>query len=137
MSNREIDAITFLLEQRHVLDAVSQMPLCRMKRLIVHPLFDELLAFIRAERLARNLDLQPVLFVEEYIRRTPPEEINPPELLRGDDLMALGLQPGPRFRDLLTAVRDAQLNGEIGTREEAIALVKQLQQNAAENGNGA
>jgi len=44
----------------------------------------------------------------------------------GDDLKAIGLDPGPLFGDLLTTLRDARLNGTVNTRDEEIALVRQL-----------
>ncbi len=50
----------------------------------------------------------------------------PPRLLSGDDLCALGLRPGPEFRRLLTAVEEAQWEGQVTTREEALALVRRL-----------
>jgi len=49
-----------------------------------------------------------------------------PRLLSGDDLCALGLAPGPEFRRLLTAVEEAQWEGQVATREEALALVRRL-----------
>ncbi|MFZ2088603.1 MAG: hypothetical protein WAU47_08515, partial [Desulfobaccales bacterium] len=49
-----------------------------------------------------------------------------PRLLTGDDLCALGLMPGPEFRRLLTAVEEAQWEGAVATRDEALALVRQL-----------
>jgi poly(A) polymerase len=49
-----------------------------------------------------------------------------PRLLNGDDLCALGLQPGPAFRRLLTAVEEAQWEGQVTSREEALALVRRL-----------
>lgn len=127
MSNNETDHITWLLAHRHALDEAPQLPLSRLKRLIVQPGFRDLLALVRVERLARNLDLQSVIFVEEYVRRTPAEEIDPPELLGGHDLIALGLSPGPEFREILKAVRDAQLNGDISSKAEAIALAERMQ----------
>ena len=63
--------------------------------------------------------MQPVLFVEEYLARTPQSIIDPPPLITGDDLKQLGLKPGPGFKPLLDAIRDAQLNGEITTSEAA------------------
>ncbi len=51
------------------------------------------------------------------------EEIHPPPLLGGDDLIAMGYKPGPQFREILTAVEDAQLDGTIRTKEEAEELV--------------
>jgi poly(A) polymerase len=50
-----------------------------------------------------------------------------PRLLTGDDLMAaFGLAPGPRIGELLEAVEDAYLEGEVSTREEALALAARL-----------
>jgi poly(A) polymerase len=50
----------------------------------------------------------------------------PPRLLSGDDLCALGLKPGPEFRRLLQAVEEAQWEGQVATRDEALALVQRL-----------
>jgi len=50
----------------------------------------------------------------------------PPRLVNGDDLVALGLKPGPGFRRLLEAVEEAQWEGKVATREEALALVRRL-----------
>lgn len=47
------------------------------------------------------------------------EALHPPRLLSGDDLIALGFSPGPRFKDILRAVEDAQLNDRITTKEDA------------------
>ena len=52
------------------------------------------------------------------------EQLNPPPLLTGDDLAAEGEPPGPRYRLLLTAARDAQLQGHLRTHEEALAWVR-------------
>jgi tRNA nucleotidyltransferase (CCA-adding enzyme) len=46
--------------------------------------------------------------------------------LTGDDLKAMGLEPGPSFRHLLGALRDARLDGEVSTREEEEALLEKL-----------
>ena len=45
--------------------------------------------------------------------------------MRGDDLIALGLKPGPTFGEILEAVETQQLEGHLRTREEAIEWVKQ------------
>jgi len=57
---------------------------------------------------------------------TPAEEIRPPRLLTGDDLLAIGLKPGPAFKEILNAVEEAQLNDSISSREEALILAKSL-----------
>jgi hypothetical protein len=56
----------------------------------------------------------------------PRETLNPPPLITGDDLKAEGLRPGPVFRTILEAVRDAQLLRQVQTREEALELAKRL-----------
>jgi poly(A) polymerase len=60
-----------------------------------------------------------------YQERLLPQESRP-RLLTGDDLKALGLTPGPDFRRLLEAVAEAQWEGQVASREEALALVHQL-----------
>ena len=63
-------------------------------------------------------------FVAEKLRTTPPEEIRPEPLLTGADLIAMGYAPGPRFKEILSAVEDAQLEGKLQSREEAAEWVK-------------
>ncbi|MDI6841020.1 MAG: HD domain-containing protein [bacterium] len=46
-------------------------------------------------------------------------------IITGDDLIALGLKPGPRFRKILQEVEEAQVSGELRTKEEAIEFVRQ------------
>jgi len=50
---------------------------------------------------------------------TPPEQVRPERLLTGDDLLTMGLRPGPVFAEILRTLEDAQLEGQIKTREEA------------------
>jgi poly(A) polymerase len=43
----------------------------------------------------------------------------------GDDLLAAGYQPGPLFGEILSAVEDAQLEGELESREAAMEMVRE------------
>ena len=54
----------------------------------------------------------------------PAEEFRPAPLVRGGDLIALGFQPGPQFKEILRQVEDAQLGGELHDRDQAIEWVK-------------
>src|SRR2546429_488524 len=84
----------------------------------------ETLALARIDALASNRDLRYVEFCER--RRTElaaREDIRPPRLLGGHDLIALGYAPGPRFGEILAALEEAQLEGQVGTREEAERFV--------------
>ena len=57
--------------------------------------------------------------------RCPLNRSVPQPLITGDDLIAAGYKPGPMFKELLTAVEDAQLDGSISTKEEAMELVRE------------
>jgi poly(A) polymerase len=52
--------------------------------------------------------------------------MSPPPLLTGHDLIDHGLDPGPLFKKLLDAVRQAQRNGSVRTQGEALELVDRL-----------
>lgn len=128
LSNEEIERSTWLVAQQDELRAAPTMTLAQLKRRLAHPDRDELLALLRVKLLAEEADLHPVLFCEEFITATPPEVLNPPPLISGNDLIRQGLKPGPRFKLLLEEIRDAQLNGEITTAAEALALAQRLQE---------
>src|SRR5579885_2411410 len=95
-----------------------------LKRLLAREDFAELLWLARLDALASNGDLGPVLFCERRRAELATEGLRPPRLLGGDDLIALGYAPGPRLGAILRALEDAQLEGEVRTREEALALVR-------------
>jgi len=52
------------------------------------------------------------------------EPIIPPPLVRGDDLIALGMKPGPKFGEILEAVQTRQLEGALKDRQEALDWIK-------------
>ncbi len=54
------------------------------------------------------------------------EEINPLPLVTGEDLKAVGLPPGPKFKEILMLLRAAQLDGQIVTRAEALARLREI-----------
>ncbi len=124
LSNDELEKTAWLVRHQDALRAADQLRLAPLKRLLAHPHHDDLLALTRATLLAANADLHPVLFCERYLETTPPAEINPPPLVTGNDLIALGFPAGPEFKRLLDELRDAQLNGEITSREAALAWLK-------------
>ncbi len=126
LANHETELITWLTLHRRALVDAPTLALSQLKRLAAHPAFVELIKLHRAAAEADHCDLAPVDFCEEFLQRTPPEEIAPPPLLTGADLIGHGLQPGAQFSELLTRVRDAQLEGTIATVGEALALVDQI-----------
>ena len=92
--------------------------------------FQRLAAVWRAETayLSSSGDLRPYEFCCRQLAELGPAQIAPPRLLSGHDLIALGLQPGPQFKEILNAVEEAQLEGRLLTREDALDWVKQYRQ---------
>jgi poly(A) polymerase len=85
--------------------------------------FEEHLELHRLDCLASHGDLTNYELARRMLQETPAEEIKPLPLLRGDDLIAQGYTPGPIFKRVLQAVEDAQLEGRIHTRADALRLV--------------
>jgi poly(A) polymerase len=103
---------------RHV--QAPQMRLNTLKRFLREDGIAELLELARIDALSSNGDLQYYRFCKERLAELKDEEIHPAPLLRGGDLIALGLTPGPIFTDILRELEDAQLAGELQSRQEAL-----------------
>ena len=85
--------------------------------------FDEHLELHRLDCLASHGDLTNYHLARRLLEETPPAEIKPAPLVRGNDLIAAGYRPGPLFKQILRTVEDSQLEGKITSREEALRLV--------------
>src|SRR4029079_6730057 len=112
--------LAWLGEMPESLLEAPTMRLSRLKPILVHPGIGELLALHRAIAQAGGRDLGNVEFCERMLRDVPPEELDPPPLVTGADLIAMGLSPGPEFKRLLDAVREAQLEGEAKSKEDGL-----------------
>src|SRR5438094_4232324 len=133
LSNDERERIEWLVEKHQFLCDAPQMRKSKLKLILVHPGIRELLALHRADARASGRSENHVDFCEQCLREWSAQELDPPPLITGDDLVRHGLEPGPHFKMLLDAVREAQLEGTITTSEEAIALAfRLLDENKAE-----
>ena len=126
LSNEERELAVWLAEHRDDLGAIRHRTTWFLKRLCAHPAVTELLNVERALRTAAGEGVEDLTFVERYLAETPRECIDPPPLMTGQDLIVLGLKPGPEFKRLLEAVRNAQLDETISTHDEAIAAARRL-----------
>ncbi len=124
MSNEETEQIAALVGQHMRFADSPKMKPSTLKRFMRQPQFREHLLMHRIDCLASHGDLGIYEFLQDSLRQTPPEEIRPQPLLNGDDLQQMGYLPGPRFREILAAVEDAQLEGSISSREQAEELVR-------------
>jgi len=123
-SNDDTEQIEALVANHMRFTDVEKMKASTLKRFMRLPKFDEHMELHRIDCLSSHGDLLFHDFVSEKVRTTPPELIRPPALISGADLIALGYRPGPRFKEILSAVEDAQLEGRLQSSEEALELVQ-------------
>lgn len=121
LANDEILGARFCLEHEDLIGGAPQLPWPRVQRVLIAPRIEELLCYAAAiEVLGASAPR-----ATDYCRQKlalPMDELNPLPLIDGEDLKATGLRPGPAFKTILTHIRDAQLEGTITTRAEAMAL---------------
>jgi tRNA nucleotidyltransferase/poly(A) polymerase len=103
---------------------VPQMKPATLKRFVRLDRFEEHMELHRLDCLSSHRHLDNYEFMRRFLAETPPEQVRPPRLLTGDDLVRLGYRPGPAFKAILEAVEEAQLNGAVQTRNEALQLVE-------------
>jgi poly(A) polymerase len=123
-SNDDSDQIIALVENHMRFGDVMRMKESTLKRFFRLPKFDQHLALHRADCLAGFRQLASYEFVQQKLQELPPHQIAPPPLATGDDLIRAGYKPGPRFREILDAVEDAQLERRISSPEAALEYVR-------------
>ncbi len=123
---RDTDRVVTLVGRHMVFKDVTRMRESKVRRLVADDAFPELLALHRADCAASHGDLSAYEWVRAFLDRLAGEPPVPPPLITGDDLLAMGLPAGPRVGRVLRAVETARLEGEIRTREEALALARAL-----------
>ncbi len=118
LSNQETDEAAWLVGHRDALSGARGLRWSKLQPVLVHP-WAECLVALHEARSPHGPD--EAAYCRQRLAQ-PRETLDPPPLVTGDDLRGHGLQPGPKFKKILQAVRDAQLDGEIRTQEEAIKL---------------
>ena len=123
-SNDEAEQILALVDNHMRFGQATRMKESTLKKFIRMPRFDEHLALHRADCMASHRNLTTYDFVRQKREEIPPEKMRPRPLVTGDDLIAAGHRPGPKFREILNAVEDAQLEGRLGSRDAALEFVR-------------
>ena len=123
MSNRELETIAWLAQSKGF--ARRDQRWSKVQRLLIRPAAHDLVNLHEAQQWAVGGSDNDVVFCRERLAQAA-EELNPPPLLTGHDLIARGIRPNEHFRELLDAVRDAQLDGHIRTKEDALAFAEQI-----------
>lgn len=123
-SRADIEAVMEMVRQHMVFKDVPNMRLAKLKRFMARPTFQEELELHRVDCASSHQMLDNYDFLLRKREEFANEPIIPPPLVRGEDLIALGLKPGPKFGEILEAVETRQLEGALRDREEALAWVK-------------
>jgi poly(A) polymerase len=126
LSNAETERVEWLVDRHEFLCDAPTMRPSQLYPILIHAGVGELLALHRAIAVANGRPATHVDFCEQKLRDTPRDVLDPPPLLTGDDLIALGWEQGPVFKKVLDAVRETQLDGTIMNKEEAIRLAEEL-----------
>lgn len=123
-SNDDCAQILALVKHHMQFGDVPKMKQSTLKRFLRMPRFEEHLALHYADVMSSHGMLVPFQTAQRALAEMGTEEMRPPLLLTGNDLIRAGYRPGPRFREMLTAAEDAQLEGAVSSVEEALALVQ-------------
>lgn len=123
-SNDIRKSVTWLVEHRNTLANPESLSLADLKLLMQHARFADLLRLTKVWLVANGQPLDPYHQVAERVAAIPADQVAPPPLIDGEDLIAMGLSPGPMFKAVLDRVYRAQLEGEITTREQARDLAR-------------
>jgi len=123
-SNSDTHQILVLVDNHMRFGDAKKMKESTLKKFLRLPVFDEHLALHRADCLASHRNLATYDFIVEKRAEIPVESMRPSPLVTGDDLIAAGHIPGPRFREILNAVEDAQLEGKLPSRDVALEFVR-------------
>lgn len=123
-SGREIDATVEAVAQHMVFKDVQKMRVAKLKRFMSRPHFDAELELHRVDCLSSHGALDNYDFLQTKRDEFASEPLIPPRLVTGNDLIALGMKPGPHFKQILDAVQSQQLEHTLASREEALEFVR-------------
>ncbi|MBU2226450.1 MAG: CCA tRNA nucleotidyltransferase [Proteobacteria bacterium] len=123
-SREDAETVLALIREHMLFMNVRNMRPNRLKRFLRTPDFPLHLELHRLDCLGSHRMLDHYEFCLQKLKEFSAEELRPPRLLTGRDLIGMGFVPGPVFKEILRAVEDAQLGGEIATADEARSLVR-------------
>lgn len=123
-SNRESAHIEALVGGQHRFSDVEMMSVAALKRFLRRERFADHLELYRLRMVAHHGDLENLRWIRDRLEEWSAEDLSPPPLISGEDLIKLGFSPGPSFTMILTALEDEQLEGRITDRESALAFVR-------------
>jgi poly(A) polymerase len=123
-SREETEATVEAVDQHMVFKDVQRMRVAKLKRFMARPGFEREMELHRVDCQSSHAMLDNYEFLHRKQEEFANEPLIPPPLVRGDDLIAMGWKPGPKFKEVLEAVQTGQLEGTLKGREEALEWVR-------------
>jgi poly(A) polymerase len=123
-SRAQRESVLDLILQHMNFMNVQKMRPARLKRFLRMPDFDLHLELHRLDCLASHGMLDNYEFCRNQLENLTMEELHPPRLLTGDDLIALGFTPGKIIGEILRTLEDEQMEGRITSQDEAKIFVE-------------
>jgi poly(A) polymerase len=125
-SNDEVEQVTSLVANHMRFKDVRQMRLGTLKRFLSLPHFQQHLELHRLDCLSSHGHLENYDFLQAKLSELGQDDLRPALLITGRDLISAGYTPGEAFGEALKAVEGGQLEGEIQTREQALAVARRI-----------
>ena len=121
-----VDGVSLLVKMHMGIKDAPDMREAKLTRLVADPLFPLHLELHRLDCLASHAKMQ----VYDFRKEKHDQWLNRPEFperfIDGHVLLDMGLKPGPQIGRILEEVYDAQLEGRIQNRDEALEMARRL-----------
>jgi len=122
-SKKQIERIVSLIREHLKFKDVRNMRQSTLKRFLATPYFDEHLEMHRADCQASHGMIEIYDYLKDKFENMEEDEIKPPPLVTGIDLIGLGFKPGPLFKQILDKIEEQQLEGVFSNREDALEFI--------------
>ena len=120
--------VAYLVHNHLRMMMAPRMRRATLKRMLAEQGFEELLELSLLDTLASSSALGFYHFCRRALASMAADEIRPPRLITGNDLIAMGFVPGPFFKRILNDVDDHHLEGTLKTRDDALRYVRESYQ---------
>jgi poly(A) polymerase len=124
--NKTLGTVCELVRHHMQFKDVPKMRPSTLKRMMARPTFLQELELHRIDCLSSHGDLSHYTYLKHQLETMTPEQIDPPALINGRDLIEMGIPPGRALGEILEKVRLAQLEGTVENRSQALALARKL-----------